>query len=141
MAPRALVYALVTAAFTASYTLADGAGARAAETAAGYAVWLFAFDGAGMVAALLLARGAAGLRAAPDAWGQGAAAGALSLASYWVAIWAFTRAPIAMVAALRETSVLFAVLIAAAVLKERLTAVRLAAAVLIVAGAAGLRLA
>jgi uncharacterized membrane protein len=63
------------------------------------------------------------------------------MSSYWVAIWAFTQAPIAMVAALRETSVLFAVLIAAVVLTERLTLVRLAAAGLIVGGAAGLRLA
>ena len=140
MAPRALGYALLTAAFTAGYTLADGAGARLAETATGYAVWLFAFDGAGMLAALLVARGAGPLRVGVRDWGQGAAAGMLSMGSYWVAIWAFTKAPIAMVAALRETSVLFAVLIAAAFLRERLTWVRVIAAVLIVGGAAGLRL-
>jgi drug/metabolite transporter (DMT)-like permease len=58
----------------------------------------------------------------------------MSLGAYWIAIWAFTKAPLAMVAALRETSVLFAMLIAAVLLKERLTARRWAAAVLILAG-------
>jgi drug/metabolite transporter (DMT)-like permease len=58
----------------------------------------------------------------------------MSLGSYWIAIWAFTQAPLAMVAALRETSVLFALLIAFFFLKERIGPWRVGAAILILAG-------
>ena len=70
----------------------------------------------------------------------GLIAGALSLSAYWIAIWAMTRAPIAAVAALRETSILFALAISVIALKEPLTRWRTAAAIMIVAGAAVLRL-
>ena len=53
--------------------------------------------------------------------------GTLSLASYWIALWAFTRAPVALVAALRETSVLFALLIATLLLREQAGRWRIAA--------------
>ena len=72
-----------------------------------------------VLACALAARGRAALPALLPAWRAGVAAGAMSLGSYWIAIWAFTRAPIALVAALRETSVLFAMLIAAFLLRER----------------------
>jgi drug/metabolite transporter (DMT)-like permease len=58
----------------------------------------------------------------------------MSLGSYWIAIWAFTRAPIALVAALRETSVLFAMLLAVFVLGERAGPRRWGAAALVTAG-------
>lgn len=67
-------------------------------------------------------------------------AGALSLAAYWVVIWAFTQAPIALVAALRETSVLFAMLFGIFLLKERATWPRWVAAALFVAGVILIRL-
>jgi uncharacterized membrane protein len=63
----------------------------------------------------------------------------MSLASYWIAVWAFTQAPIALVAALRETSVLFALLIAVIFLKERASAGRIVAAALITCGVALMR--
>jgi drug/metabolite transporter (DMT)-like permease len=65
---------------------------------------------------------------------EGTLAGALSLGAYWIIVWAFTQAPIALVVALRETSVLFAMLIAVFLLGERAGRWRWAAAVLIVAG-------
>ena len=68
------------------------------------------------------------------AWRSGLAAGAMSLGAYWIAIWAFTRAPLALVAALRETSVLFAMLIGIVLLRERIAPRRWAAAGLILAG-------
>src|SRR5262249_38513935 len=68
------------------------------------------------------------------------AGGALSLAAYWIAIWAMTVAPIAMVAALRETSVLFAAAIAVVILKEPLRAARVIAAITIVIGMVLIRL-
>ena len=71
---------------------------------------------------------------------QGFVGGALSLASYWIAIWAMTVAPIPLVAALRETSVLFAAVIAVVVLKEPLQRPRIIAALMIVAGLILIRL-
>jgi uncharacterized membrane protein len=64
----------------------------------------------------------------------------MSLAAYWIVIWAMTVAPIALVAALRETSVLFAGLIATIVLKEDMTPIRALAALLILAGLVAMRL-
>jgi drug/metabolite transporter (DMT)-like permease len=130
----ALAWALGTAAFTASYTMADGVGARLAGSATGFAMWMFALDGLLMLAFGLAARGTAAVAALLPSWRSGFAAGAMSLGSYWIAIWAFTQAPLAMVAALRETSVLFAMLIAFFWLKERVPRERWAAGGLIVAG-------
>jgi drug/metabolite transporter (DMT)-like permease len=127
-------FALITACFTASYTMADGVGARIAGAASGFTLWMFVLDGLFMLAYCLATRGAWALVAMLPAWRGGAAAGALSLGSYWIAIWAFTQAPLAMVAALRETSVLFAMLIAFFLLKEKVGLMRWAAASLIVAG-------
>jgi drug/metabolite transporter (DMT)-like permease len=135
-----LFWALVTAGFTAAYTLADGVGARVAGSASAFILTMIALDGLVMLACGLAARGPAGIAAMLPAWRPGAAAGAMSLGSYWIAIWAFTKAPLAMVAALRETSVLFAMLIAAVWLKERLTRRRWAAAGLIVAGVGLMRI-
>lgn len=129
-----LGWALITAAFTAAYTLADGVGARVAGSASAFILTMIALDGAIMLAWGLAARGPAGIAAMLSAWRPGVAAGAMSLGAYWIAVWAFTKAPLAMVAALRETSVLFAMLIAAFLLKERPTPRRWAAAGLIVAG-------
>ena len=85
--------------------------------------------------------GPAGLSALTRFAAPGLVAGALSLASYWIAIWAMTVAPIALVAALRETSVLFAAAIALVILKEPFGPVRALAAALIVTGLLLIRLA
>lgn len=138
--PRALAWALGTAAFTASYTLADAVGARLSGSVSGFTLWMFVLDGLGMLAFALAARGPAALRGLASAWGAGLAAGAMSLLSYWIAIWAFTQAPVALVAALRETSVLFAMLIAVLVLKEPAGIGRWTAAGLILLGVVLLRL-
>ena len=74
-------------------------------------------------------------------WRLGLVGGVGNLGSYGLALWAMTQAPVAMVAALRETSILFGMAIAGLVLRERIGPARLAAAALIVAGAASLRLA
>jgi len=134
MPPKALFYALVTAAFTASYTLVDGIGARLSGSASGYILAMSVLDGIATCAYALTVRGAGAFSRLVPAWRSGIAAGALSLASYWIAVWAFTRAPIALVAALRETSVLFALLIAVLFLKERAGHNRIAAAALITCG-------
>lgn len=134
MHPKALAYALVTAGFTAAYTLVDGLGARISGTASGFTMWMFVGDGIGMVLIALLTQGSGAFRRLIPAWRSGLAAGSLSLGSYWIAIWAFTLAPIALVAALRETSVLFATLIAVFILKEEAGRWRLLASGIILSG-------
>jgi drug/metabolite transporter (DMT)-like permease len=130
----ALLWALGTAAFTASYTMADGVGARLAGSASAFAMTMFAIDGLAMTGFGLAARGPRGLVRLLPGWRSGAMAGAMSLGSYWIVIWGFTRAPLAMVAALRETSVLFAMLIGLFLLGERVARGRWLAAALILAG-------
>lgn len=140
MPPKAFGYALATAAFTASYTIVDGLGARVSGSAAGYIFALTVLDGILTCAYALATRGSGVLLRLAPAWRSGFAMGALSLASYWIAVWAFTKAPIALVAALRETSVLFAVLIAVVFLKERAGPSRIAAASLITCGVVLMRI-
>jgi drug/metabolite transporter (DMT)-like permease len=137
----ALGFALATAAVTAAYTLVDGVGARLAGSASGYILWMFALDAVLFTSIAAIAR-PAGLRlpSTRRAWAFGLAAGAMSLGSYWVAVWAFTQAPIALVAALRETSVLFAMLIAVTLLGEPATRFRWLAAAGILTGVVLMRL-
>ncbi len=137
---RAVLYALGTATFTAAYTLADAAGARVAGSAIGFAAWMFVVDGIAMTAYTIATRGAAVVSTLRPGLAGGTLAGALSLGSYALVIWAFTQAPVAMVAALRETSVLFAVAIAALLLGERVAPRRWIAAIVIAAGVATMRL-
>jgi drug/metabolite transporter (DMT)-like permease len=137
---NAMVMALVTSLFISGYSLTDGIGARANGSPHGYAVWLFVLDGLVMSVMLLASRGRQGL-AVVQHWRQGLAGGAMSLAAYWIAIWAMTKAPIALVAALRESSVLFAAVFSIVFLGEPLWKSRAIAAVLIACGVALVRLA
>lgn len=136
MRGKALVYAIGTAGFTASYTLVDGIGARIAGTSSGFILWMVLGDAVGMIAYAAWTRGATAFPPLLPAWRTGIAAGAMSLGSYWIAVWAFTQAPIALVAALRESSILFAILIAAFVLREPVNLWRWAAASAIASGVA-----
>jgi len=140
LSTHALLYALGTACFTASYTLVDGVGARLAATASGYTLWMFAFDGASLSVIAALTRGRGFFLSLRPSLRSGVIAGALSLGSYWVAIWAFTLAPLAMVAALRETSVMFAMLIGVFLLGERAGPWRWISAGMILSGVVLMRL-
>jgi drug/metabolite transporter (DMT)-like permease len=132
--PNALRYALITSIFIAAYSLIDGLGARAALTASGFVLWMFVLDGLIMLGYGFAIRGRRSVTMLLPAWRAGLLAGSLSLTGYWIAVWAFTQAPIALVVALRETSVLFAMLIAVVFLRERAGPWRWAAAALIVGG-------
>jgi len=127
--------AVTTGAFIAAYTVTDGIGARLAGDAMAYAGWLFLVNA---VPFLLLhvwrhRRLPLALRSC-DTW-LGLAGGVMSLLAYGIVIWAVTRAPMGLVSALRETSVLFAVVIGWLFLGERLTMHRIAACLVIAAGA------
>ena len=142
---RALQFALLNACIIAAYTIIDGIGVRASGNALQYVALLFMLDGLPYFLLVMHRRGA---NARPAAWAHmrkrwpvalmGTCA---SLGSYGIALWAMTRAPVAAVAALRETSVLFAVLIGTRLLKEPFGLRRAAGAACIVGGVMALRLA
>lgn len=137
---RAVGFALFTAVTICAYSLVDGIGARRAGSANAYSVALFIGIGPVMVLYALVRHGRAFVPMMSGNWPTGLAGGALQLGSYGIAIWAMTVAPIAMVAALRETSVLFGALIAVIFLHEPLRTVRIVAALAIVVGLVLIRL-
>jgi drug/metabolite transporter (DMT)-like permease len=136
----AVGYALATSLCIAGYTLTDGSGVRLAETAASYAAWLFVCDGLIAIAIGFVYRGRKLLAASGGEWASGIVAGCLSAAAYAIAMWAMTKAPVASVASLRETSILFAMLISVTALGEKMTGWRGAAALSIVFGVVALRM-
>lgn len=135
-----LLFALGTSVFIAAYTVVDGLGGRASGSPSGYAGLVFILDCLGMLAYAMATRGPGIFAAVAPHWRNGLAGALLSGTAYWIVIWAMSHAPIAAVAALRETSILFVMLMSMRVLKEQVTAGRIAGALLIVAGAAVLRL-
>ena len=139
--PRAAtLYALVNAAIIAVYTLIDGAGARASGNAVSYAAWLTFLEAIPFLVWIRLRRGNVAVAYVGRGWRRGLIGGAASLGAYGIVLWAMTRAPVAAVAALRETSVVFAALIGAIWLKEGFGLARLAGAASVVAGVAALKL-
>jgi drug/metabolite transporter (DMT)-like permease len=137
---RAVGFALVTALTICGYSVVDGIGGRLAGDPNAYSVCLFVGIAVVMLPYALYRDGRDVVPAMQKYWRRGFAGGALQVLSYGIAIWAMTVAPIAIVAALRETSVLFGAVIAVVVLKEPLRAVRIAAALLIVCGLVLIRL-
>ncbi len=138
---RALIpYALLAAVGTAGYSLFDGMGARAAGTVSGYIGWLFFLDAFLFTAGGVAIKGRAVLPKSARIWTLGMIAGGCSVGAYWIAVWAMTIAPIALVTALREVSVLFAVLIGVVFFKDKADAGKMIAAVVIVAGVIAIRL-
>jgi drug/metabolite transporter (DMT)-like permease len=133
-------WALANATIIALYTLVDGAGARASGDALGYVSWLIFLEGLPFLAFVSIRRGTSALLYIGSRWTRGIAGGAASLAAYGIVLWAMTRAPVAVVAALREVSVLFAALLGALVLREGFGWRRLLGAASVVAGVAALRL-
>ena len=136
----AVGYALLTSVFVAGYTLTDGSGARSATTATSYAAWFFIAEGIWSMVFCIWLRGWGVVHAVVPQWRICIGAGFLSALAYGIAMWAMTKAPIAAVAALRETSILFAMVLSVTILGEALTRWRVAAALLIVIGVVALRL-
>lgn len=131
---RLLPFALGSAAATATYTMIDGMGARISGAPAAYVAWVFVADGLIFTLGMLALRGRSVLPMNRRAWALGSVASAASYGAYAVSIWAMTIAPIAVVAALRETSILFAVLIGWIVFGEKMSGEKALAATVIVAG-------
>ena len=138
---KGLRAALLNAVVIAGYTLIDGAGARASGAPVAYTLWLNLLSGAPLLAWALAARWRVFLPYAGAHFPLGLIGGFATLTSYGLALWAMTHAPVAVIAALRETSILFGACIAVFVLRERLSPGRILAALLIAAGAVVLRMA
>jgi drug/metabolite transporter (DMT)-like permease len=138
---RATAYALMNAIVIAVYSLLDGMGARASGAPAAYVMWLHVLSAIGLLAwcAIRCPRELQGY--ATRHWRVAVLGGAGTLGAYGLALWAMTVAPLAAVAALRETSILFAALIAKFFLSERIGSKRAMAIAAIAAGAVLMRLA
>jgi drug/metabolite transporter (DMT)-like permease len=117
---RAAVLAIVTGAFIASYSLVDGMGARQAGTALGFYGWLSVINA--VLFAAIMRGGQPGLvtRLVFRDWRLALRGGGASFLAYALVIWAFTQAPIPLVTALRETSIIFALFLGVFVLRERI---------------------
>ncbi|ARN82583.1 DMT family transporter [Methylocystis bryophila] len=135
---RALGWSLLNGGCVALYTVIDAQGVRAAPSAESYIVWTFIGLGCGVSAVFALWRGPAFLVAAVEQWRPGLVAGALSVLSYGAALAAFRLGATPRLASLRESSILFATLIAVVFLGERLTRARAFGIGAIAAGAATL---
>ena len=115
---KAVFFALATGLCIASYTIVDGLRARQAGSVLGFSVWLTIGDGLLTFLICLIWKRAAIWRVARANLGIGIAGGAMQVGAYWIIIWALAVAPMGMVSALRETSVLFAALISTFLLRE-----------------------
>jgi len=118
--PNAAMLALTTGCFIASYSLVDGLGARLAGTALGFYAWLAIGNGIIILSYLALFSPSVLRDVATKGRRVFVIGGGASFVAYGLVTWAFTQAPIALVTALREVSIIFALLIGVIFLKERL---------------------
>ena len=118
----------------AGYTVVDGVGVRASGDALSYAVWRFLAEGPLVITAGWVMFGRGFWRTAARSAPFGLLGGVLALGAFAIVVWAQRQAPLALVSALRETSLLFAGIIGTLLFNERFSAVRSAATVGAVVG-------
>ncbi len=127
--------ALANALVIMGYTVVDGSGVRLAGNAEAYICWVFFLNAFPILVIALILRKGEYFRYVRKRWKYGLAGGACSCVAYGLSVWAMARAPIALVAALRETSVIFGMLLSVFILKERISPVRATAVLFVLAGA------
>jgi drug/metabolite transporter (DMT)-like permease len=132
-------YALGNSFFIAAYTLSDGIGVRASGNAVSYTLWLFFLNAFAILLIARWRRGSGFLRGIGARWRRATAGSLLTILSYGIVLWAMSISPIPAVAALRETSVIFAALLGACLLKESMGRWRTIGALLVTLGAASIR--
>jgi len=137
--PSAAMFALANACVIVLYTLVDAQGVRLSGHAFSYTGWMFLLTAALSSGLFLAVRGRRVLRQIHSGWRKGLLGGACTLASYGLALWAMTQAPVAAVAALRETSVVFAAIFAAGFLKETISRLRYLSILIVSAGAIAIK--
>jgi drug/metabolite transporter (DMT)-like permease len=137
---RAALLALITGGFIASYSLVDGMGARAAGTALGFYGWLSIVNAVIFAAVMRVIQPGTVSRVVCQHWRLALGGGGASFFAYAIVTWAFTMAPIPLVTALRETSIVFALLLGVFVLKERLDLLKVLATMCTLLGIGLLRI-
>jgi len=137
--PHAALFAIATGCFIASYSLVDGMGARLAGTSLGFYAWLSIANGLVMIAYVVKVQPSILKQLMTSHKPLFMAGGGASFAAYSIVTWAFTQAPIALVTALRETSIVFALLIGVLFLKERIDLIKVFSTFTTLAGALLLR--
>ena len=138
--PHPVLFALATSFFVAAYTLVDGIAGRMVENPHVYPLWLFSFLGFPISALALAKHRRSAIALARERWKTGLSGGAMPIAAYGLIIWAMTVGNMAPVAALRETSVIFAAVLGWVFLREPYGRLRLVAAAFVAAGAILLRI-
>jgi len=136
---KSLAFALANACVIAAYTLIDAKGARASGAPVAYTLWFFVANGLLMLGIGWLQRGAAAPVHVLRRWRLTFLGGACAVLAYAIALWAMTQAPVALVAVLRETSVVFAAALGAMFLGEPFSARRAVATLVVLAGLVTLR--
>jgi drug/metabolite transporter (DMT)-like permease len=138
--PAPVALALLAALVIVLYTLVDAQGARLSGNAFSYTGWMLFFLALFFFIAIPILEGRQVFYRMAKDWKKSIVGGALTFASYGIALWAMTVAPVALVAALRETSILFGTVLSVFILKERITWIRGFSIVLIVAGAVAIKM-
>lgn len=126
-----LLFSILTGMLIGTYTLLDGLGGRAGDSPHLFAAWLFLLTAVPVLVIAIAVHRSRFIAIARPIWPIGIGAGLLSAGAYWIVIWAMSEAHMGLVAALRESSVVFAALIGAVLLKEH---VRWAGIALVFAG-------
>ncbi|MFE4196264.1 EamA family transporter [Paenarthrobacter sp. NPDC056912] len=139
---KGTIFAVLTGASIAAYTLVDGVGVRLSGDPLAYISWLFLLQGLLIpcVCWRLAAERRTFAKRVVRYWKPGFIGGLVSMLAYGIVVWAQSLAPLALVSALRETSVLLAGIIGAVFFNERFSRVRLALTVVAVAGIAAIQL-
>lgn len=137
---QAALLAVITGGFIASYSLVDGLGAREAGTALGFYGWLSLINAVIFAVVMRFTRPGTVTRVICQDWRLSLLGGGASFFAYAMVTWAFTMAPIALVTALRETSIIFALFLGVIFLRERLDLMKVFATMLTLLGAGLLRI-
>lgn len=134
---KAAVLAVTTGCFIAAYSLNDGLGARAAQTSLGFYAWSTLASALIISITMVVWKPGVMRQLVSTLPGRKAfiVGGGASFTAYAIVTWAFTQAPIALVTALRETSIVFALLIGVFFLRERLDLAKVISTFLTIIGA------
>ena len=138
LAPVAL--ALLNAIVIVIYTLVDAQGARLSGNAFSYTGWMLLLLALFFFIAIPVFEGRQVFYRMAKDWKKSLIGGTCTFASYGIALWAMTLSPVALVAALRETSILFGTVFSVFILKERITWIRGLSIALIIAGAIAIKI-
>ena len=132
---RVTLVALANAVVIMGYTVVDGSGVRLSDNALSYTCWVFFLNAFPLFFITLLLQKGAYFRYVRSRWQYGLFGGVCSFAAYGLSLWGMARAPISLVASLRETSVIFGMILGIVFLGEKITGSRVLAVTLVVSGA------